>query len=203
MTTLSDAVKTVAGRDDPCIGRRPPQIFAEVFEHRGRLWGNGSEVVEGFIDAGRQAGSRYVVAQNSSIDDLCEEASLRDQFAHQMRDVLLPLEHESFLISSSAAKGDDHYFSLASRRRSPCPGRAKKSAPQSHARGIAQEVSAGASDAMADFARVGEISHFDPIRLIASLTSGSPPSKRIGEFPPSAYQDPPDVGCAAAGIAPT
>src|SRR5579864_791628 len=41
---------------------------------------------------------------------------------------------------------------------------------------------------------------------MASATAslyGSPPSRRIGEFPPSAYQDLPDVGRAAPGTAQT
>src|ERR1700746_2515720 len=129
MAALTDAVKAVAGRDDPGVGGWPLQIFPEIFEHRGRFGGNRGEVVERCINAARQAGSRNVVAQNSTIDNLREEASLRDQVAHQVRDVFLPLEHESLLIASSAAEGDDPYFSLASRVRSPCPRRAKKSAP--------------------------------------------------------------------------
>ena len=166
MTALPDAVKAVAGRDDPGIRRRPLQILTEVFEHRGRLRGNRSEIVERFINAGRQAGSRYVVAQDSMIDHLRKETRLRDQVAHQVRDVFLPLDHEGFLIASSAAEGDDHYFSLGSRRRSPCPGRAKEGATQSYARSITQEITSGASDALADFTRAGEISHHDSIRLL-------------------------------------
>src|SRR5579864_7980983 len=121
MTALPDTVKAVAGRDYPCVGGWPLQIFAEVFEHRGRFGGNRGEVVERFINAGRKASRRNIVAEDSTIDDLREEASLRDQVAHQVRNVLLPFQHESFLIASSATEGDDHYFSLASRRRSPCP----------------------------------------------------------------------------------
>src|SRR5207302_3311923 len=66
MTTFSDTVKAVAGRDHPSIGRWPLQIFAEIFEHRGRFGGNRGEVVERFINAGRQAGSCNVVAQDSA-----------------------------------------------------------------------------------------------------------------------------------------
>src|SRR5437879_8338350 len=202
MTALPDAVKTVAGRDHPGIGRWPLQIFAEIFEHRGRFGGNRGEVVERFINAGRQAGSCNVVAQDSAIHDLGKEAGLRDQVAHQVRDIFLPFQHERFLIASSATEGDHHYLSLASRRRSPCPGRAKKSAPQSHTRGIAKEIASSTSNNLADFACAGEISHFDSIRLTASQMYGSPPSTQIGVLPLSAYQYLSYVAHVDLGIAP-
>src|SRR5580658_5422241 len=85
--TLTNAVKTIAGSNHPRIVDRSTQSFAEVFEDRGILRGNIREVVEPFIDAGRQTGSRHVVTQNSSIDYLRKERSLRNQLLHQMGDI--------------------------------------------------------------------------------------------------------------------
>src|SRR5581483_8572370 len=77
MTAFADPVKTVAGRHNPRVGRGSLQILAEILENRGGLRGYSREVVEGFIHAGGQTRSRNVVAQDSTIDDLCEEAGLR------------------------------------------------------------------------------------------------------------------------------
>ena len=64
------------------------------------------------VNAGGKTGGRHVVAQNSPIHHLREERDLRDEFAHQMRDVFLTFRRKSLLIACSAAKRDDHNFSF-------------------------------------------------------------------------------------------
>ena len=112
MTAFANPVETVAGSDYPGIGGWALQIFAKVFEHRGRLRRHRRKIIERFIHAGRETRGRHVVAQNSAIHDLREEACLRDEFAHQVRNIFLAFGRECFLIAGTATKGDDHNFSF-------------------------------------------------------------------------------------------
>ena len=57
IVALSDAIETIAGSDDPSIGGRAAQIFAKIFEGRGMFRRDGGEIVEGFVDAGGEAGA--------------------------------------------------------------------------------------------------------------------------------------------------
>jgi hypothetical protein len=52
------------------------------------------------------------VAEDSAIDYLSEESGLRDEFAHEVRDILLTLRSEGLLIARAAAKGDHYDFSF-------------------------------------------------------------------------------------------
>ena len=52
------------------------------------------------------------MTQNSTIHDLGEKSGLRDEFAHQMRNVFLTLGRKCFLIACSTTEGDDHNFSF-------------------------------------------------------------------------------------------
>ena len=112
MAAFSNPVESVAGSHDPRIRAGPLQVFAEIFED-GRVGGrNGGKVVEGLVHPGDQAGGGHIVAEDSPIDHLSEEGRLRDEFAHQVRDVFLPLGRKRLLVARSAAERDDHYFSL-------------------------------------------------------------------------------------------
>lgn len=53
---LPNPMEAVAGSYDPGVGRGPAQVLAEVLEYRGVIGRHGGEVVEGFVDAGRQVG---------------------------------------------------------------------------------------------------------------------------------------------------
>src|SRR5580704_550314 len=111
MAALADSIETIAGRNHPGIRRRTLQIFAEIFEHGGRLGRYRCEIVEGLVSAGSKACRSYVMTENPPVHDLCKEAGARYQLAHHMWDVLLPLLHERFLIASSATEGDNYNFS--------------------------------------------------------------------------------------------
>ena len=91
MVALANPVKTVAGSHNPRIGARAPQVFAEVLEYRRMLRRDRGKVIEGLVNSGDQAGGRHVVAEDSPIDHLGKESRLRDEFAHQVRNVLLSL----------------------------------------------------------------------------------------------------------------
>src|ERR1035438_5905537 len=81
---FANAVEPITGRDNPCIGRPALQVLAEVFEDRGMLGGNGGKVIEGFIDAGCEAGRGNVVAEYSLIGNVGEEARLRNELVEQV-----------------------------------------------------------------------------------------------------------------------
>src|ERR1700685_4459101 len=78
VAALADAIEPVAGRNYPSVRCRPVQVPAEIFEN-GRVFGrNGGEVVEGFVDACRQARSGYIMTQDSAIHHLREDRGLWD-----------------------------------------------------------------------------------------------------------------------------
>src|SRR5207248_4724213 len=83
---FANAIESIAGRNYPGIGGRALQVLAKIFEQSWVFRRKRSKVVDCFIYAGCQACSRYVVAQDSAIDDLREESSLRNELTHQVRD---------------------------------------------------------------------------------------------------------------------
>src|SRR5579859_580875 len=109
---FTDTIVAIARCNHPRIGGRALQILAKVLERRRVLRRKRRKVVDGFIDAGGEAGSSHVVAKYAAVDDLREKSALRNQFLHQMRDILLTLRRESFLVACAAAKGDDHNLSF-------------------------------------------------------------------------------------------
>src|SRR6266568_3943288 len=116
MVAFSNAIEPIAGGDDPGIGGGALQVLAEIFENGRMFGGKGSKIVDRFVDTGSQAGGGDVVAEDSAIHNLREEGGLRDEFAHQVRDVFLTLRSEGFLVAGAAAEGDDDHFSLAACR---------------------------------------------------------------------------------------
>ena len=112
IAAFADAIETVAGSDDPGVGGGAFEIFAEIFEDSGRVWGDRGEIVEGFIGAGGEAGGGDIVAEDAAVDDLREEGRLRDKLLHQVGDIFLSFGSEGFLIAGAAAKGDDDDFSF-------------------------------------------------------------------------------------------
>src|SRR5207237_7128049 len=107
------------------------------------FWRKRSKVVDRLIDTGCQTGSRHIVAQNSTIDDLCEESRLRDEFAHELRNVLLPFGRKRLLISGSTSKRDDYHLSLlAARLGSSSGGKAQQRAAQCESGTPTQELAA-------------------------------------------------------------
>jgi hypothetical protein len=52
------------------------------------------------------------VTEDSTIHHVGEKGRLRNELAHEVRDVFLPFQSERFLISRTAAKRDNDYFSL-------------------------------------------------------------------------------------------
>src|SRR5437016_10471047 len=74
VAAFSNAIEPVAGSDDPSIGSGALQVLAEVLEHRGVLGGEGSKVVDRFINAGCEACGGDIVAQDSAIHNLGEKS---------------------------------------------------------------------------------------------------------------------------------
>ncbi len=102
------------------------------------------KVVDGLIDSGGQTGGRHVMAEDSAINDLREKSGLRNQFPHQVRNILLTLRRERFLIARAAAEGNDH--NLPSLLGNPGSGEqsgAEQAATQGDPCGAAQELPAG------------------------------------------------------------
>ncbi len=152
MTAFPDPIETVAGSDHPCIGRWALQILAKVFENSRRFGRDRREIIERLVHAGSEARGRHIVAQNSLIHHLRKKTGSRNEFTHEMRDVLLSLLHERFLIPSSATEGDHHNLSLASRRCSPRPGRTKECASHRNSGGFAQKIAPCPRQNVAHFA---------------------------------------------------
>src|ERR1700722_580101 len=107
-----------------------------------------SKIVDRFIDAGSQARGGNVVAEDSAVHDLCKERRLRDEVAHQMRNVDLTFGRESLLIPRSATERDHDYFSFAGSYSAAghCPG-AEDCAAHSQACRVAQELTAAPGEA--------------------------------------------------------
>src|SRR5947207_4430475 len=150
VTALSYAVEAIAGSDYPCVRCRALQVLAEVLENSGVFRRERCEVVDRLIDSCCQACSRHIVTKNPAINDLSKERGLRDQFPHQMRDVLLSFRSEGLLVARSSAKCD--HDDLALRRSAPknkLPG-SQQRASQCEARSIAQKLPATAADGACD-----------------------------------------------------
>src|SRR6266404_4040591 len=140
IVAFSYTIETVAGRDDPRVGRRTLQVFAEIFEDGGVFWRKGSEIVDGLVDAGGEACGRDVMAQDSAIYYLCEKGGLRNQLSHQVRDILLPLGGKRLLIARTAAKRNDDNCSLLGGNASQSDWVLQQRASQRHGRAGAQEL---------------------------------------------------------------
>ena len=156
IVALANAVEAVAGGNHPGVGERPMQVLAKVLEYCRMLGRDCGEVVEGFVDSGGQAGSGDVVAEDTLIHYLGEETRLRDELVEQVRNILLPLGGEGFLIAGASAKSDDDGLSFFCGRRSTHQGAgAHQRGSQCHACGIAQEVTPGAAEMARELARSG------------------------------------------------
>src|SRR5580704_6610894 len=138
---LSNTVETIAGRDYPCIGGGALEIFAEILKN-GRVFGrDGGEVIEGFVHAGGQARGRDVVAQDSLVRDVGEEARLGGELVQHVGDVFLALRRKCFLVAGSAAEGDDNDFPLFASRFAPDERtRAHQRRTEGHACSGAKEI---------------------------------------------------------------
>src|SRR5437016_13048630 len=117
VAAFSNAIETVAGSDDPGIGGGALQVLSEIVEDGRMFRGKGGKIDDRFVDTSRQAGGCDVVAEDSAIDHLREKGGLRDEFAHEVRNVFLAFGSEGFLVARAAAEGDDDHFSLAGRNR--------------------------------------------------------------------------------------
>ena len=144
---LADAIEAVARRNHPRIGRRPLQILAEILEDGGMLGRHGGEVIQGFVDSGGEAGGGDVVAQNSLVGHVGEEARLRRQLAEHVGNVFLPLGREGLLVPRAAAERDHDDLALfASGFAADERAGAHQRGPESNAGGAAQKFAAAAAE---------------------------------------------------------
>src|SRR5437763_16600128 len=95
---FTNTVEAIAGSDYPGIGCGTLQILAEVFENRGIFGRYRGKVVEGLVNAGRQTGSGYVVAEDAAIDDLAEEGRARYELTKKVLDIVLAIRREGFIV---------------------------------------------------------------------------------------------------------
>src|SRR5215472_3488186 len=161
IAAFTDAIEAVARGNDPGIGSRTPQVFAEILEHGGIFRRKGSEIVYGLVRAGGKASGGDVMPQDSAINHLGEEARLRNELAHEMRNVFLAFGRKVFLIASASAKSDDDNFSLlggdagscecAGGRKARGKSAAECSATKGEASGAAQELSPSEAQLASDF----------------------------------------------------
>src|SRR5579859_4695551 len=122
IVALANAIESVARSDHPGVRERAMQVFAKVLEYRWMAGRHCGKVVEGFVDASGQAGSGDVVAEDPLIDYLGKETRLRDELLEEVRNILLPLRGEGFLVASPSAESDDDGLSLFCGRRSSHQG---------------------------------------------------------------------------------
>ena len=115
MAALADALEADTGGNHPDIGGGPVQVSAEILEDRRVLRWGGNEVVDDLVDAGRQAGVGDVVTQNAPVYYLSEESGLGQQLGKQVRNVLVAVGHERFVVPSATTKRNDDCL--------PVPGR--------------------------------------------------------------------------------
>src|SRR5579872_2903887 len=155
IVALADAIEAVAGRDDPRIVRRALEIFAEIFKD-GRIVGrDGCEIVERLVGSGGEARRCDVVAENSAIDDLGEEGSLRNHLPHHVRDVFLTLGGEGFLIARAATEGDDDNFAFFHRGGRKSDRRLQERSAQRNARRRPNEIAPRESELTREVERTG------------------------------------------------
>ena len=96
------------------------------------------------------------MAEDSSVDQLREESSLRNELAHQVRDILLTFGRKCLLVSRTAPEGDHYDLALVRDRRRP--GKrigAQQHASKRHSCGAAQEFATAASNRATQFLRRG------------------------------------------------
>ena len=154
MVAFANAVETIAGRDHPGIGRRAPQVFAEIFEHRWMFGGTAAKLLTVSYTPGGKAGGGDVVAQDSPVHDLREEGRLRNEFAHQVRNVLLTFRREGLLVARSAAESDHDNFPFSCGGARPKPaGRTSSVPPRAIPAAVAQKIAAVAGELRRQFAR--------------------------------------------------
>src|SRR4029077_13676638 len=140
MTAFTNPIETVARSDHPRIRRWTLQILAKVLKDRWRRWGHGGKVIESFVYAGRQTGSRDIVAEDSVIYNLREKSRLRSEFAHRVRNIFLSLRRERLLIAGPTAEGNHYDFLLGMGSYGASPGRFQQRAAHSHPRSAAQKL---------------------------------------------------------------
>ena len=70
------------------------------------------EVVERFVDAGRQTRRSHVVSKNALVRDMREKARLGSHFIQHVRDVFLAFRSKGLLVSGAAAEGDHNHLAL-------------------------------------------------------------------------------------------
>src|SRR5437016_2009584 len=155
MAAFSNAIEPVAGSDDPGIGGGTFQVLTEIFEDGRMLRGKGSKVVDGFIDASRQAGGRDVMAQDSAVHHLREEGGLGDEFAHQVRNVFLAFGSEGLLVACTTAKGNHDHFALAGRDARSSDQTGGQGTAQDHSYCATQKFAAGPGEMAREFLRSG------------------------------------------------
>jgi len=109
---FADARESIAGRDYPGVGSWALQVFAEVLEDGRIVGGDGGEVVEGFVDARHDAGRGHVMAEDALVDDVGQERGLGHEFIEEVRDILLAIRHESFVVARAATEGDYHGLAI-------------------------------------------------------------------------------------------
>src|SRR6266404_3661827 len=167
MIAFADAVESITGCDNPGIGGGAFQIFPIVFKDRWIFWRKRGEIVDGRVDTCCEAGGRDIVAKNPAIHNLCEKSRLRDQLAHELRDIFLPLRSEGFLVAGAASKSDYYDLLFAGERCGSSQWRAQKCAPQSQTCCVAQKVAAGRGNQLS----IGQACFHRRLPLCASVPS--------------------------------
>jgi hypothetical protein len=112
---FADSVETVAGCDDPGVRCGTMKVATKVLEDGGAMRSDGSEVVEGLIDACSEACRGHIVAEDAAIDELCIEGGLGNKVVEKMWDVLLALRSKGLFVARTAAEGDDNDLLISKR----------------------------------------------------------------------------------------
>src|SRR5260370_13089131 len=115
IVALADPVEPIAGGDHPGARGRAIQVFAKVLEYGGMLGWNCCKVVQCFVDTGRQACGRHVVAQYPLIYYLSEKTRLGRQLLEHVGNILLAFGGAGLLIPSPSAKRNDDDLPLLCR----------------------------------------------------------------------------------------
>src|SRR5580704_16017354 len=155
IVAFADAIETIAGRDDPRVVGRALEIFAEIFKDRRIAGRDSSEIVEGLVGSGGEARRCDVVAEDSAIDDLREEGSLRNHFLHHVRDIFLAFGGEGFLIARAATEGDDDNFAFFHRGGRKSDRRLQERTAESDARRGPNEIAPRESELTREVEQIG------------------------------------------------
>ena len=75
---LTDAIETIAGRDNPCIVCWPAKPFSEVFEDCWIFGRDIGEIVEPLIDSARETRRSHIVSEDAAIDHLSKKTSIEE-----------------------------------------------------------------------------------------------------------------------------